>query len=206
MCGSETKPGSGRMHRPADVRLAGASVSLIFLPLISFEGDFMYKRFTFYMLILSFLLLSGLQKANAGATLSSSSVTCSSFNATGTVTTPFVGVRIWNLSAGQSEGGPALIDSYFNVGAPTAYFPASGGAFSFTVNFPIQTAGNIITARVYAAPTAAFGSWDGGAFPQVELTCSNLAPVPTLAGWMMVMLAIVLGAVGLLAAGRRRRV
>ena len=69
----------------------------------------MYKRFIFCILIPAFLLLSGLQKANADATLSSSAVTCSSFSATGTVTTAFVGVRVWNLTDGQFEGGPALI-------------------------------------------------------------------------------------------------
>jgi hypothetical protein len=98
------------------------------------------------------------------------------------VTTTYVAVRIWNLTDGQSEGGPALIDSYYDVGAPTAYFAASaGGAFSFTVNFPEQNAGDVLVARIYATNTAAFGGWDLGAFPQVEVPCAGFegAPIPT---------------------------
>jgi hypothetical protein len=164
----------------------------------------MYKRFTFYMLIPSLLLLLGVQRANADATLTSAAVTCSSFTATGTVTTAFVGVRVWNLTDGQFEGGPALIDSYFNVGAPTAYFPATAGAFSFTVNFPLQDRGDVIRARVYATNSQAFGAWDGGTFPQVDVACGGEG-VPTLGGWMLAVLAIVLGAASLFAVGRRRR-
>ncbi len=165
----------------------------------------MKRRFVFCVLLFSIFLLLGSENANADATLSSSLVTCSSFTATGTVTTAYVGVRVWNLTAGQSEGGPALIDSYFNVGAPTAYFPAqAGGAFSFTVNFPGQPAGDVILARVYATDTPAFGAWDGGAFPQVQGACAlETLPVPTLSWWMMAVFIIALAAAaGLRLAGR----
>jgi hypothetical protein len=167
----------------------------------------MSKRFACYTLALSLLLLVGIQKANADATFSSSYVSCSTFTATGTVTTPFVAVRVWNLTRGQFEGGPALIDSFFNVGAPTAYFPAPGGNFSFTASFPVQTTGDTIRARIYAAPAATFGSWDGGTFPQVDVACQPAtAAIPTLSGWMLALLAIVLGAASMRAVVRRRRV
>src|SRR5262249_29918309 len=116
------------------------------------------------------LLLSG--KAGADATLTSASVTCSSFTATGTVTTAYVAIRVWNTTIGQSEGGPALIDSYANVGAPAYYIPAPGGNFSFSVSFPQQSAGDVIIGRVYATDTAAFGAWDGGTFPQIQDACA----------------------------------
>jgi len=165
----------------------------------------MSKRFAFHLLSLALLLLFGTEKANADAVLTSAVVNCSLFEATGTVTSAYVGVRIWNLTDGQFEGGPALIDSYFDVGAPTAYFPAPAGTFSFTVNFPAQTPGDSIVARVYGAPLPAFGSWDGGAFPQIEGTC-GVTEVPTLSGWMLGLFALVLSAAGLSVAGRRRRV
>ena len=167
----------------------------------------MHKRFIFSILIPAFLLLSGLKNANAGATFTSSAVTCSSFSATGTVTTAFVGIRVWNSTDGQVEGGPALIDSFFNVGAPVAYFPATAGVFSFTVNFPLQDTGDVIVARIYATDSQAFGAWDGLAFPQVTVACAGGSSViPTLDEWMLAMLALVLGAVGLLAVRRHRRV
>jgi len=165
----------------------------------------MHRRFALPLLSLPLLLLFATEKANAAATFSSSLVTCSSFGATGTVTSAYVGVRVWNLTDGHFEGGPALIDSYFNVGAPTAYFPASAGAFSFTANFPVQDPGDVLVARIYGAPSPAFGSWDGEAFPQVQVSCS-VTEVPTLSGWMLVLFALVLGAAGLSVAGRRRRV
>lgn len=145
-------------------------------------------------LLLVLVLLVGLtvfavpaRHALANASFSSSQVTCSSFSASGTVTTTFVAVRVWNLSKGQSEGGPALIDSYFNVGAPTAYFAAGpGGAFSFTVNFPDQPTGDVIVARIYATNTAAFGAWDHGTFPQVRVSCSQgNEGVPVPAGFVL---------------------
>jgi hypothetical protein len=162
----------------------------------------MNKRFTTCMLGFSLLLLLGSETASADATFSSSAVTCSTFSATGTVTTAYVAVRIWNTTDGQVEGGPALIDSYFDVGAPTAYFPAPGGAFSFTVSFPAQNTGDVIVARIYATDTPAFGAWDGGTFPEVQGSCANAVTVPTLSAWMLAMFAVVLGAAGLRFAGR----
>jgi hypothetical protein len=123
--------------------------------------------------------------ALANASFSSSSVTCSSFQATGTVTTTYVAVRIWNLTDGQYEGGPALIDSYYNVGAPTAYFAASGGAFSFTVNFPAQDIGDVLVARIYATNTPVFGGWDNGTFPQIQVPCSGFQGAPIPAGFVL---------------------
>ncbi len=122
------------------------------------------------------------QSAHADASFASSEVTCSSFSATGTVTTTYVAVRIWNLTDGQSEGTSAVVDSYYDVGAPTAYFAASaGGAFSFTVNFPTQDAGDVLVARIYGTNTPDFGQWDGGTFPEVEVACVGFAgaPIPT---------------------------
>jgi hypothetical protein len=118
----------------------------------------------------------GLQPASAAASFASSAVTCSSFSATGTVTTTYVAVRVWNLTDGQSEGTAALIDSYYNVGAPTAYIAATGGAFSFTVNFPEQNAGDVLVARIYATDSPTFGAWDGLAFPQVQVACGFAGP------------------------------
>jgi hypothetical protein len=140
----------------------------------------MSKRFIFPTLCFSFLLLFGAGKANADATFSTSALTCSSFRATGTVTAAYVAVRVWNLTDGQFEGGPALIDSFFDVGAPTAYFPATGGAFSFTVNFPQQDTGDVIRARIYATDSPAFGAWDGGTFPEIEGACASASTIPTL--------------------------
>ena len=139
------------------------------------------------VLVLSTVALAvGAQPAKADATFASSSVTCSSFSARGTVTTTYVAVRIWNLTAGQSEGGPALIDSYFNVGAPTAYFAAAGGAFSFSVHFPEQHPGDVIRARIYATDSPVFGGWDGGAFPQVDVSCGGSFEGPGIpAGFVM---------------------
>jgi hypothetical protein len=125
------------------------------------------------LFVFALVLGLGLQPASAAASFASSAVTCSSFSATGTVTTAYVAVRVWNLTKGQSEGGPALIDSYAPVGAPTAYFAASGGAFSFTVNFPEQNAGDVIVARIYGTNTPAFWEWDSQAFPQVQVACQS---------------------------------
>jgi hypothetical protein len=160
--------GDWEVHTP---NCSSFSLILILSLTISFQGDYMYKRFASYVLFLSFFLLSGLQIANADATFSSSQLTCSSFSATGTTTASYVGVRIWNLTDGQFEGGPALIDSYYNVGAPTAYFAAPGGAFSFTVSFPVQNTGDVIVARVYGTNSPVFGGWDGGTFPQIQVSC-----------------------------------
>jgi hypothetical protein len=166
----------------------------------------MFKRLAFLVLVPTLLLLCGIQKASADAVLKTSDVTCGSFTATGTVTQPYVAVRVWNLTDGQFEGGPALIDSYFNTGAPTFYQLATGGNFSFTATFPVQNTGDQIQARVYAAPTNAFGSWDGGAFPQVIVSCAALgSSIPTLSQWMLVALAIVLGGLSLWMVNRRLR-
>ena len=161
----------------------------------------MFKRSAGCVVCLSLLLLFVSAPASADATFTTATVTCSSFTATGTVTSAYVGIRVWNTTAGQYEGGPALIDSYYDVGAPAYYFPASGGSFSFTVNFPPQNPGDTIVARVYGTDTPAFGGWDGGTFPQIEGTCA--AAVPTLSGWMLALFAIVLGAAGLYLARRQ---
>jgi len=106
-----------------------------------------------------------------GASASSAAVTCSGFLATGTANASdgFVGVRVWR----GSVGGPALIDSFINVGAPTYYAPVNSatGAFSVNAGFAAQPAGTVLIARVYGAPTNAFGSYDTGAISDITVAC-----------------------------------
>jgi hypothetical protein len=79
-------------------------------------------------------------------------------------------MRVWNVTTSTV----ALIDSYINVGVPTAYAAiAANGSYSTTASFPRQAFGAVLRGRIYRAPSAAFGSWDGGSFPDVIVTCQE---------------------------------
>jgi hypothetical protein len=106
-----------------------------------------------------------------GVSVTAAGLTCSTFTATGAANTSdgFVGVRVWV----GSVGGTALIDSFLNVGAPTSYAPVNSttGAYSVNASFTAQPAGTTLIARVYGAPTNAFGSWDQGTFHDTTVVC-----------------------------------
>ena len=107
-----------------------------------------------------------------GAQIAASTLTCDSFSAvgTGTPASGYAAMRVWNVTTSTV----ALIDSYINVGVPTAYAAiAANGSYSTTASFPRQAFGAVLRGRIYRAPSAAFGSWDGGSFPDVIVTCQE---------------------------------
>jgi hypothetical protein len=75
--------------------------------------------------------------------------TCSSFSASGTAASAWVGVTIRNI-----DTGTFILDSGLNSGAPGAFFPVIyneysrvvTGTYSFTVTFPEQPAGTRLQA------------------------------------------------------------
>lgn len=105
----------------------------------------------------------------AGITLTSRSLSCSGFSATGIgfPASGFAALRIYTNSIG---GGTRLIESFENTTAPRVYAQiASNGEFGVSINFPEQPTGTRIVARVYRAPQAQVGSWDGAAFVDHEV-------------------------------------
>ena len=112
-----------------------------------------------------------------GATIGVNTLTCSSFTASGTAAPPngFAAVRVWKDVA----GGTPLVDSYVDAGVPTLYAPIQAdGTYNLSVSFAPQPAGTKLVGRVYRAPAAAFGSWDGGTFQDVTVTCIGYVWLP----------------------------
>jgi len=105
-----------------------------------------------------------------GAQIAASTLTCTSFTAvgTGTPASGFAAMRVWNVTSGTV----ALIDSYINASVPTAYVSiAADGSYNTTATFPRQPLGAVLRGRIYRAPAASFGSWDGGSFQDIVATC-----------------------------------
>jgi len=97
------------------------------------------------------------------------------FAVTQAVTGGFAAVRIW---AGQ--GSTPIVDS-FMPGFPSSYTSIYTLPIEGLVNFPVQPAGTKLVARVYRAPLAQTGSWDGGGVVDTTITCANGVPnAPTL--------------------------
>lgn len=112
-----------------------------------------------------------------GAQIAASTLTCDSFSAAGmgTPASGYAAMRVWNITAGTV----ALIDSYVNLGVPTAYAAiTANGSYSITASFPRQAIGTVLRGRIYRAPSAAFGSWDGGSFSDVFVTCQEILYLP----------------------------
>ena len=109
----------------------------------------------------------------AGGTLiRGSTLTCSNFSAVGIAApaTGFAAVRVWK----NAVGGTPLVDSYVNSGVPTRYAPIQAdGTYNAGISFAAQPAGTKLVGRIYRAPAAAFGSWDGGTFQDITVTCAT---------------------------------
>lgn len=107
-----------------------------------------------------------------GAQIAAATLTCNSFTAvgTGTPASGFSAVRVWNITTSTV----ALIDSYSDQGVPVSYTPIiANGSYSNTVTFARQPLGAKLRGRIYRAPSAAFGSWDGGSFQDIVATCDT---------------------------------
>lgn len=101
---------------------------------------------------------------------------CSNFHfkAYGNPGSGYAAVRIWL----NNQSNTYLVDS-FTSGYPSFYTPIysiSGPIVGFTneatVSFPAQPAGTSLTARVYRAPNALPGSWDGQSYRDKTITCT----------------------------------
>lgn len=107
-----------------------------------------------------------------GATINASDLTCDSFTAAG-IGYPadgYAAMRVWNLT----DGATPLIDSFLDVGVPTAYVPISAsGTYSITASFPRQPWGSVLQGRIYRTPNPVFGGWDNGVFQDVFFTCNE---------------------------------
>jgi hypothetical protein len=113
-------------------------------------------------LILAVLVLTALSMptpTRADGAMISYNLTCSSFSATGTTTTAYLGLQV--------QGG---------FGNAAVGLPAPGGVGGGTINFPPQPAGTTLSIYVYGA-TDSSGSWDGHSFFVDAVTCHD-APLP----------------------------
>lgn len=95
------------------------------------------------------------QRTHAYATVSSYTLTCSSFTASGTTNAPFVDLYVSTPT-----------------GTHRQLFAASG-TFNATLNFPVQPTGTMIWFAVFGANSSGF--WDGQAFFYFGKNCAPAA-------------------------------
>ena len=104
----------------------------------------------------------------ASATLGSYGLTCSSLRISGTTTASYLGVFLHNDTTNE------LI---YNVG--DVIYPAAGGSFSFTVNFPAQSKGDLLWFDVWGNTTATGFNWDSENYITIIENCTSAVPGPS---------------------------
>jgi hypothetical protein len=120
------------------------------------------KRSLLFTIVLLLVVCSAFsaQSAKASAAMTSYTLTCSSFTASGTTNSPYGGLEVITPT-----------DAVF------AGFPASGGSFSGTINFPAVPEGTLITIYVYGAVDSA-GYWDNQPYFVADVACKDAISGP----------------------------
>jgi hypothetical protein len=128
----------------------------------------------------------------ASATVTSSALTCESFSASGTSTSPYATIYAHN--------GSTDVDYWTIV-------PVVGGAFSGTVTFPLASPGTTFNLEVWGtlAPYTDFSDpdyWDNESYFSEDRSSCTVTRIPALDRTGLALLATLLGAAGLFAVRR----
>jgi len=131
-------------------------------------------------------------RARADATVTGSLLTCTSFTASGTSTSPYVTIYANNLATSASN---------------FVIVPVVAGAFSGTVSFPRAAVGTSFSVEVWGTlnPYTNFGDpgyWDGGSFFSDTQQISSCVSAPVLGYGPLGLLTLLLGFAGCFAIRR----
>jgi hypothetical protein len=110
-----------------------------------------------------------------GIQIAANNFTCTGFTASGTGTpaSGYAGMQVWRGFA----FGPAVIDSFNNIGVPAAYAAISPNG-SYRISMPFSRQSGVLVGRIYRATAPTFGSWDNAAYQDVTVVCPYLVYLP----------------------------